>query len=100
MRLILILIIAVIPRASFALSVEEAYQAIPHQRTVFESKQAKMAEPVAGALQRLFELVDQAIVLRVESAKDFSPGVRKRYLEHLRLLREFSPPPELKDVHA
>lgn len=53
-------------RPGKAMTVEEAYQAIPHQRTVFDVRKAKMSQEEKKYLQELFELVDQAIVQRIE----------------------------------
>lgn len=48
-------------------SVEEAYRAIPHRRTVFDPEAAKMSQEERAYLQQLFELVDLAVVERVEA---------------------------------
>ena len=48
-----------------ATTVEEAYRAIPHRRTVFDERAAKMAHEERDYLEQCFELVDAAIVERV-----------------------------------
>jgi hypothetical protein len=55
-----------------ALTVDEAYRAIPHNRTVFDVKAGKMDMSIAKDLLRIFEHVDEAIVLRVETMKSRS----------------------------
>lgn len=47
-----------------ALTVEEAYSSIPHQRTVFESQATKLSMENSKALARTFEAIDQLIVLK------------------------------------
>jgi hypothetical protein len=67
-----------------ALGVEEAYRAIPHQRTVFDRSLAVkdgMSAADASSLDALFRLVDEAIVAKVEVSSD-KPGpesVRLKY---------------------
>jgi hypothetical protein len=52
-------------RSAAAMSVDEAYAAIPHRRTVFDRGAATMSVEEADALDRLLALVDRAIVARV-----------------------------------
>lgn len=52
-----------------ALSPEEAYAAIPHQRTVFDPKASTLPPAQIDSLQRLFALSDQGVVLRVEGIR-------------------------------
>ena len=49
------------------LSVEEAYQAIPHRRTTWDETQTKMPKETSRALHELFQLSDEGVVLRVET---------------------------------
>ena len=51
------------------LTVEEAYQAIPHKRTVFDTKASTLSTLQADALQQLFDLADRGIVLRVQGLR-------------------------------
>ncbi len=57
-----------------ALTVEEAYQAIPHRRTVFQASQTSMPAADSAYLTQLFEAVDRAIVARVEAARGTEVG--------------------------
>jgi hypothetical protein len=52
-------------RSAAAMSIDEAYAAIPHRRTVFDRRAATMSAEEADALDRLFAIVDRAIVARV-----------------------------------
>jgi hypothetical protein len=51
------------------LSVEEAYQAIPHKRTVFDVRASTLSAAQSNALKQLFELADRGIVLRVQGLR-------------------------------
>src|SRR5262245_59586149 len=74
-----------------AMSVDEAYASIPHRRTVFDRRTATMPADEADVLQRLFALVDRAIVARV---------TRSGYEPLLAELRALDPPARLRHVHA
>ncbi len=52
---------------AYALSVEEAYQAIPHKQTTFNAKESTLDEKEALLLGRVFALTDMAIVKKVEA---------------------------------
>lgn len=68
MRAAAILTLALLARPAAAMSVDEAYAAIPHRRTVFDRGAATMSAAEADGLARLFALVDRAIVARVTRA--------------------------------
>lgn len=61
--------IALTSLPSGAMSPEEAYAAIPHQRTTFDPKASKLSSSHVDSLQRLFALSDQGVVLRVEGMR-------------------------------
>jgi hypothetical protein len=73
------------------MSVEAAYASIPHRRTVFDRRAATMPADEADALQRLFAIVDRAIVARVTKA-GYDPLLAE--------LRAFDAPSRLRRVHA
>lgn len=68
MRSLAIPALLLLVRSAAAMSVEEAYAAIPHRRTVFDRGAATMSAEEADGLVRLFTLVDRAIVARVTEA--------------------------------
>jgi len=49
-----------------ALSVDEAYQAIPHRQTTFDPESSTLAEREKRFLDRIFALTDRAMAARVE----------------------------------
>ncbi len=64
MRAILIFLLTI--NCAYAISVEEAYKNIPHQQTTYKASLSNSKD--AKVLERLFELVDLAIVQKVESS--------------------------------
>ncbi len=56
------------------MSVEEAYRAIPHHRTVFDASGARMENVERIFLEQFFSLVDSAIVQRVEMLSYLQSG--------------------------
>ena len=60
-----------------AMSVEEAYRAIPHRYTPFESKSVKMSPKEAAALQEFFRLLNLAIIDRVQAQAWFQSNGKR-----------------------
>jgi len=89
----------------WALSVEGAYQAIPHRRTVFDPGNASMSAEERDYLVRLFDLVDEAVVERVRLLQRFSSGMNSaaqagnNYGSILDRLNDLSVPDGLGEVH-
>ena len=79
------------------MSVEEAYQAIPHQRTVFDYHAANMPAEERDFLYSLFYYVDLAIADRVQMLLWLTgrPGgsIPLDYDELLRKLKALDVPP-------
>ena len=65
------------PASAFAISVEDAYRAIPHRYTPFESKSVKMNPRDGAFLQEFFRLVNLAIVERVQTQAWFQSNGKK-----------------------
>src|SRR6266566_775127 len=59
---------------SWGLTVEEAYQAVPHKRTPYEAQLSTLGPPEREFLSRFFVLSDQALVERVETLKALREG--------------------------
>ncbi len=83
-------------------SVEEAYRAIPHQRTVFDplaAEKAGMRADESKALDRLFALVDQAIVAKVDSQRRIQAGTEASpaYGQIRKAVREVKIPAKLEN---
>jgi len=109
-RLLLLLFCGLLLRGAsvFAISVEEAYGAIPHRYTPFESRSVKMSSTHAAVLQEFFRLLNLAIVERVQAQAWFQSTGKKgvafpnyqrstdRLIEQLEAL---TTPESLKIVH-
>lgn len=90
---------------AFALTVEQAYEAIPHRRTVFDQGQAKMTLEEKKFFIEFYELVDLAIVNRVDMLiyllNDGRQGsVASDYGKILRRLEMLSVPKKLVKAHS
>lgn len=85
-----------------ALTVDEAYKAIPHDRTVFDPKTAKMSPSLAQSLDKLFSYIDEAIVLKMETIQQFSSPEKSKvlagYPSLIRRLESENFPPEISEI--
>lgn len=91
-------------QASARMSVEEAYRAIPHRRTVFDSNLSNVAEAERAYLQRFLRLIDLAIVERVQiltalKSEGKARSVAQDYDEIVRQLSALTIPPRLRSIH-
>jgi len=89
---------------SFCLTVQEAYEAIPHRRTIFDYNTALMSSQEKNYLSEVFRLTDLATVERVNMliwlhTDGQKGGVAKNYSNILERLYEFSPPAGLVNFH-
>ena len=90
---------------SAALTIEEAYAAIPHQRTVFDRSASRLSKAQVEGLTQLFALTDRGTVLRVEAMRAFRSGrlndfraVLDRYRPLIEALKLLNLPGDLKPV--
>lgn len=60
------------PRADVGLSVEQAYAAIPHRRTVWTESETTVPADQRAYLTAIFGVVDEAIAVRVAGLQNFS----------------------------
>ncbi len=89
---------------AWALSVEEAYRAIPHQRTLFNEDKAKMSLTEKEFLDEFFALTDLAVIQRVElllwTTTHGKKGKNsKNYDNILSQLEDLNEPTNLREVH-
>lgn len=87
-----------------SMSVEEAYGAIPHRRTVFDESAARMSAKENRFLSAFFRLVDEAIVARVQRTQWITSNGKKgsatsRHAEVLAALGKLSVPRPLEATH-
>lgn len=62
------------PPFDAGLSVEQAYAAIPHHRTVWVESQSVVPAEEKAYLKAMFQVLDQAIAVRVASLQNFANG--------------------------
>ncbi|MES2949841.1 MAG: hypothetical protein V4858_14965 [Pseudomonadota bacterium] len=80
-------ILVILPCAASALTVDQAYAAIPHQRTPFNTDASRLSRGQAEALQQLFELSDRGTVLRVDALQ----GLQRADASHVRaVVRDYA----------
>jgi hypothetical protein len=83
-------------------SVGRAYELIPHGRTVFDYHQANMAEGERTYLHQIFQLVDYAVIERVQTMRALG-GVRiedpRNYAELMRNVQLLKVPASLEKFH-
>ena len=60
------------PTADVGLTVEQAYAAIPHRRTIWLDSQTTVPSDEGAYLKVIFQVVDQAIAVRVVGLQNFS----------------------------
>lgn len=90
---ILAVLVGIVSSAN-ALSVEEAYRLIPHQRMIFRSESARMPIAERAYLAALFSAVDQAIVAKVSARRE--TNVANAYQTVWKAWEQLNPPTALK----
>lgn len=68
-NLLFLLVVSFISINAQAMSVVEAYAAIPHQRTVFDGNASRLTKVQVESLKQLFSLAEQGVVIRVEGLR-------------------------------
>jgi len=71
-----------------AITVDEAYQSIPHKRTEYSEQESTLTPESKSDLRKLFEFSDRALVLRVETMRALRNGDVTAYLEYQKKCRE------------
>ena len=94
MRTIVLVGLMGIANSAFAVSVEEAYRLIPHQRTIFQSASARMPTAERAYLVAFFSAIDQAIVAKVSARRETT--VAEAYRPVWKAWEQLNPPTALK----
>jgi hypothetical protein len=93
------------PTLNLALSVEEAYEAIPHRRTAMDLAASNIPTREKRYLEVAFHLIDQSIRLRVTAYRKFSHGIAgdAQLISDMGRVSEFlqssAPPANLSGYH-
>lgn len=89
-----------------AMSIEQAYQAIPHRQTPYREAYSPLPQAHKEYLQSLFELTDEAMRLRVVILQNFQnkhfvsmKKYRPVYISILQKIESLNPPPSLRSAH-
>ena len=62
------------PQVNASLSVDDAYTAIPHRRTVWRDEQTTVSASEQKYLKAMFQVLDQTVVARVAGIQNYSRG--------------------------
>jgi len=62
------------PAIDAGLSVDQAYAAIPHRRTVWDESSSTVPPAERPYLRVIFKVIDEAVAVRVAGLQDFSAG--------------------------
>jgi hypothetical protein len=89
---------------TWGLTVDEAYQAIPHKRTPYNARRSTLSETERDFLAKVFALSDEALVERVTTLAALREGNRvqlEQYEEHItRILTTLRAMPEPASAHG
>lgn len=94
----------VAPVSARALTLEEAYKAIPHQQTTYKKEISKLDPELSNDMEEFFHLVDLAVVSRVEALQILRTSrgrVEKQITDLKRLaqrLKQFRLPSDAAEV--
>ena len=104
-RCIVVCSLLVVSQVVHSMSIEEAYRAIPHKNTLFLTDHSKLDFLTRMSLQKYFDLVNQAVVQRVQTLQWFASNGKqgedykvyhKEIETVLTALRRIKPPKDMK----
>jgi hypothetical protein len=94
------------PTFNVGLSVDQAYAAIPHRRTVWNDADSTASSAEKAYLKTIFEVLDQAIAIRVAGMQNYAAGHSDysdpdaEYEQLITFTRGMTPPPKLAAYHS
>lgn len=94
------------PAFNVGLSVNQAYEAIPHRRTVWEEADSTASAPEKAYLKTIFEVLDQATAVRVAGMQNYAAGHLEysdpdaEYEQLINFTRGMAPPKKLENYHG
>lgn len=100
MRFIVCIVLLLGVQVGYALSVEDAYKAIPHRQTVFRVEQSNLPPGEAAVVGDMLALAEKAMVERVRALKTSPDSMRyeKPIADILGRLRRLPAPAKLEPV--
>ena len=93
------------PQTSSGISVEQAYEAIPHPRTVWDAADTTVPREERAYLSAIFKVLDEAVAVRVAGMQDYSSGhfnysdPEAEYGRLLAYVQEMAVPTPLAEYH-
>ena len=93
------------PTFDVGISVDQAYAAIPHRRTPWVENDSKATAQEREYLRVIFQVVDQAIALRVAGQQNYAsqrfedPDIEGDYAQLINFVRSMPVPPALASYH-
>jgi len=94
------------PTFNIGLSVNQAYEAIPHRRTIWNDADSTASAPEKVYLRTIFEVLDQATAVRVAGMQNYAAGHLEysdpdaEYEQLINFTRGMTPPKKLETYHS
>jgi hypothetical protein len=94
------------PIFNVGLSVDQAYAAIPHRRTVWNDADSTASSAEKDYLKTIFEVLDQATAVRVAGMQNYAAGHSdysdpdSQYEQLITFTQSMTPPPKLATYHS
>jgi len=94
------------PTVDVGIGVDQAYQAIPHRRTMWREDDSSVPAGEVPYLRAIFEVLDQAVAVRVAAQQNFanrsfdSPDIDGQYERLLSYARSMPVPSTLASYHS
>ena len=94
------------PAFNLGLSVERAYEAIPHRRTVWNDASSSAPDREKAYLKTIFQVLDQATAVRVAGMQNYAAGHLEysdpdsEYEQLINFARGMKPPKKLETYHS
>jgi len=93
------------PTFNDGLTVEQAYAAIPHRRTVWNDADSTASPPEKAYLKTIFDALDQATAVRVSGLKNYASGhfeysdPDSEFQQLIDFVQRLTPPATLEPYH-
>lgn len=94
------------PTFNIGLSVDQAYAAIPHRRTVWNDADSTASPAEKAYLKTIFEVLEQATAVRVAGMQNYAAGHSdysdpdSEYEQLITFTQSMTPPPNLAAYHG
>lgn len=79
MKVLVVFFFTMLPSIAFGITVDEAYNAIPHERVEYKAEESTIGVAEREFLTKFFQLSDRALVLRIEAMRGMNSGLSETY---------------------